>query len=377
MDLLELLIGPVPWVSGSHSSGQPEQSARQVVCSTFSLFRNLSFYPFLPSIQEEQGKEILEKLTGCFMPHKDGLLCSLKKLELNELRMLWERCIFPPVIFGNLNFSESPGGPFTSSQYEHSAAILSHHGGKSILINMKEHLVYSYILPGVLEHFTEESRKKLLKEMHDDLSKETWAHEPSLGYLNSDPAVTGTGFRVSSLIHFPGISLSRNHEQLLNALNAIGLRGYGFNVLAGKGNFFWVSSRSTLGCSEEEIIADFSGKIQKLLKIEEESEQEIYKADKNRIEDKIFRAYYQLLSARLMSYSEFLELSSIVRLGVYLQLIQPEILELLNVLQIKSATGHIQLGEENPLCQEEMEVLRATMVRLTLSEIMNIKEKGA
>ena len=83
-----------------------------------------------------------------------------------------------------------------------------------------------------------------------------FAFHPQLGYLTACPTNVGTGMRASAMVHLPALVLSEQINQVIQAVNKIGLavRGlYGEGTEA-LGNLFQVSNQTTLGEKEEEII---------------------------------------------------------------------------------------------------------------------------
>ena len=106
-----------------------------------------------------------------------------------------------------------------------------------------------------------------------------------------------------------------------------------------------------------------------MVSVEKRLQNSLLQKNKSKIEDKIFRAWWTLKSARQLTYKEFLKCSSHSRLGVYLGLLPFEALEIFNVLQVKTGPGHIEIGEDaSELTPEKMAETRATMVRLSLQE---------
>ena len=80
-----------------------------------------------------------------------------------------------------------------------------------------------------------------------------YAYNEERGYLTSCPTNVGTGLRASVMMHLPGLVLTKQLNQIIPAINQIGLvvRGiYGEGSQA-LGNIFQISNQITLGKSEE------------------------------------------------------------------------------------------------------------------------------
>src|SRR5437870_12208562 len=83
-----------------------------------------------------------------------------------------------------------------------------------------------------------------------------YALSPDLGYLTGCPTNLGTGIRVSAMLHLPGLVLGEQINQIIQAVNKLGLavRGlYGEGTEA-LGNVFQVSNQMTLGESDSAIV---------------------------------------------------------------------------------------------------------------------------
>ena len=63
-----------------------------------------------------------------------------------------------------------------------------------------------------------------------------YAFDSSLGYLTACPTNLGTGIRVSAMLHLPGLVLSEQINQIISAVNKLGLAVRG---LTAKGRRRW------------------------------------------------------------------------------------------------------------------------------------------
>ena len=124
----------------------------------------------------------------------------------------------------------------------------------SIMINEEDHLRMQSIRSGLQL----KSAFKLVDKVDSTLeAKLDFAYDQRLGYLTACPTNVGTGMRASAMLHLPGLVLSELINQVIQAVNKIGLavRGlYGEGTEA-MGNLFQISNQTTLGEKEDEIIA--------------------------------------------------------------------------------------------------------------------------
>jgi protein arginine kinase len=356
MELTDLFIGPVPWAAKQVKPGNP---GNMVVCSVFSCFRNLNALPFLPVMSPEHRVETGHKILA-FLQKKKPEACiqqQLTGLQPGEAYMLCERFLLP-ASFANDSQPVESGHDLSGAQI-----VIYSEGRWSALVNLGEHLVLNRFEPG---HQAGQTGQSIIVEMLETIAWEKWAVTQKAGYLTSDPARAGSGFRVAMLVHFPGTFLIRQQDKLQNALRASGFSVQGHGRLSGFGGLFWIVSRGSLGKSEIEVMEAFSANLNPFLKMETSIQEGLLQKDRTRLEDKIYRALSLLKNARMLSYSELLELGSLVQLGVYLGLMQKGILEVMSLLMVKSAEGHIQLGESERLSPAARDAMRATMVRLSL-----------
>ena len=98
--------------------------------------------------------------------------------------------------------------------------------------------------------------------MLDDWIEEEidYAYDEERGYLTSCPTNVGTGLRASVMMHLPGLVLTQQLNQIIPAINQLGLvvRGiYGEGSQA-LGNIFQISNQITLGKSEKDIVEDLT-----------------------------------------------------------------------------------------------------------------------
>ena len=135
-----------------------------------------------------------------------------------------------------------------------SAVVMNRKQTLSIMINEEDHLRMQSIRSGLQL----KSAFKLVDKVDSTLEgKLDFAYDPRLGYLTACPTNVGTGMRASAMLHLPGLVLSELINQVIQAVNKIGLavRGlYGEGTEA-MGNLFQISNQTTLGEKEDEIIS--------------------------------------------------------------------------------------------------------------------------
>jgi protein arginine kinase len=243
-----------------------------------------------------------------------------------------------------------------------SAVVMNRRQTLSIMINEEDHLRMQSIRSGLQL----KSAFKLVDKIDSALeSKLDFAFDPKLGYLTACPTNVGTGMRASAMLHLPGLVLSEMINQVIQAVNKIGLavRGlYGEGTEA-MGNLFQISNQHTLGDKEEEIIARLSKVIETIIEKEHDARQVLIQKKPNTLWDQIGRAYGVLTYAHAMTSKEALNLLSIIKLGVDLGAFPEDRRLPIDELFIDTQPAHLQKSSQQKLNAEERDELRAEIIR--------------
>ena len=209
----------------------------------------------------------------------------------------------------------------------------------------------------------------LATKMDNSLAKEIrFAFSHKLGYLTACPTNTGTGMRVSCLMHLPGLVLTREINAVLQNLSKLGLvvrglYGEGTKVM---GDLFQISSSVTLGQKEESIIDNVERVIKAIIDYENQSRLVLDGKEKIDLENMIYRAYGTLKYIRSINFEETLQLISKVKLGLYLKLNLGCDITSLNRLIFLTQPAHIQELEGKQMSPRQRDILRAELIRKEL-----------
>lgn len=189
------------------------------------------------------------------------------------------------------------------------------------------------------------------------------------GYLTSCPSNVGTGLKASVMVHLPALSKTKNIKKVLEAISNFGIniRGvYGENSEV-SGDMYQISNKQTLGITENEIVKNLKVIVEKIIEQERQARKFLTK-DAIDIEDRIYRKYGILSSARKITSEETRELLSEIKLGVDLG-----ILKELTDLQVKkiylyTKPANLQkyLGEQYETI--ERDIKRAEIIKQILTE---------
>jgi protein arginine kinase len=233
------------------------------------------------------------------------------------------------------------------------------------MVNEEDHLRLQAIQSG----FQPKNAWRIINRIDSELSIHfVFAFSDQFGYLTACPTNTGTGLRASVLIHLPALVLTQEIDKVLRGIAQVGLtvRGLYGEGTAVSGNLFQISNQTTLGQSEEDIIDSLEQVTKQIIGYEEDARATMRRDAKVQIEDKIWRAYGILKSARVLTSQEFMNLTSAVRLGVAMGMIADVKIRTLNQLIIWTQPSHLQKRAGQSMGPEERDVYRADFVRKAL-----------
>ena len=198
-----------------------------------------------------------------------------------------------------------------------------------------------------------------------------FAFSAQLGYLTACPTNVGTGIRVSAMLHLPGLVLAEQVTPIIQSVNKLGLavRGlYGEGTEA-LGNVFQVSNQMTLGESEMAIEERLDKVLSQIIEHEENARGLLLEKKSKVVYNHIGRAYGILANAHSISSKETMNLLSLMRLGVDLDMFPTVDRSLVDELFIVTQPAHLQKQHSEKLAAEERDLLRADMVRERLRPV--------
>ncbi|MFH1568294.1 MAG: protein arginine kinase [Gemmatimonadota bacterium] len=349
---LQSMIQTAPsWLGGA------DDADGIVVSCRARLARNLSGCRFAPRAKAPDQELVVAEVLEAAKQSRHlatASFYSMDMLDANDRRVLVERHLISPAL------AEREG---------RCGVLFNRDESLSVMINEEDHLRLQAMCPGTRA----ESAWTKVSALDDDLNGVLdCAFDEALGYLTACPTNTGTGLRMSVLIHLPGLVLTEDMERVLQGLNQLsfavrGVYGEGTNAA---GNLFQVSNQVTLGRSEEQLVEDLTGIIRQLVEYEREAQENLLAEARAQVEDKVWRALGLLSQARVLSSQEFMNLLSAVRLGVSLRFVERIPTSFLNHLMIITQPSHLQARAGAHLEPHERDIQRADLVRRQLAEVV-------
>jgi protein arginine kinase len=167
------------------------------------------------------------------------------------------------------------------------------------------------------------------------------------------------------MLHLPGLVLAEQINAIIQSVNKLGLavRGlYGEGTEA-LGNVFQVSNQMTLGESEAAIVERMEKVLAQIIEHEENSRASLLEKKPKMVFNHIGRAYGVLANAHSISSKETMNLLSLLRLGVDLDMFPGADRSLADELFISTQPAHLQKAHADKLSAEERDLLRADMLR--------------
>lgn len=324
--------------------------AEIVISCRVRLARNLNDYPF-PSKATSKDRltvlSLLEKVTEHSRYLNGALFLKLNQLDELDRQFLVERHLI------SREHASADAG---------NAVIIGKRELANIMVNEEDHLRLQVLHSG----FQLQESWSLINELDNDLQKKIdFAFSPKLGYLTSCPTNVGTGLRASVMLHLPALVLTKQINQVLQAILKLGLavRGlYGEGTEA-SGNLFQISNQVTLGKSEEDIISSLEKVIKQIIGHERNARKLLIKNNIKQVEDRVGRAFGVLSNARIISSKEAIELLSTLRMGVDLGTLPQVQRQTINELFLLTQPAHLQKMAGEKLSAEVRDIERASLIR--------------
>lgn len=326
-----------------------------VVSSRVRLARNLRNFSFPGWAKKAERLQILEAIK----PKVEELSEMQEAFSVNsqDLSALEKQVLVERHLISREHAAKGMG----------SAVIMNKRQTLSIMINEEDHLRMQSIRSGLQLKSVFKMIDKVDSELEQKLD---FAFHPELGFLTACPTNVGTGMRASAMVHLPALVLSEQINQVIQAVNKIGLavRGlYGEGTEA-LGNLFQVSNQTTLGEKEDEIIERLNKVILQIIEHEQNARQTLIQKKPTTLLDHIGRGYGILRYAHSMNSKEALNLLSFMKLGIDLGFFPEEWRVPIDELFMETQPAHLQKGSQQKLAADERDALRAEIVREKLKD---------
>lgn len=320
-----------------------------VVLSTrVRLARNVAEFPFVEKLDDEKRMQLNEKIRDVLLPFDSSLsFIEMKNLTDTQKISMVERHLISP------EYTTAPNGR---------ALILSDNEDVSIMLNEEDHIRLQVMEAGFA---LEEAYEKADRIDNALSAKLNIAFDERLGYLTQCVTNLGTGMRASLMLHLPALTKQGVISRLASTVSKLGLtvRGAYGEGTSHTGDIYQLSNQITLGISEKEALTNLASIAKQIIEQERNARKEL--AENEDYTDSIWRAYGLLKYARKMSCAEFMQLASLVRVGVSLGILDVDV-EKLNELTVLLQPATINARKNDNLPASGRDVLRAQEIRESL-----------
>lgn len=295
-----------------------------IVSSRIRLARNIADKPFSNNTDLNTANIVLDTVFSALNEVSNFNFYKCKNLKNEVLEEMLEDHLISSELINNSDIS---------------GVAISQDNTVSIMVNEEDHIRAQCILDGL----NLKNAFDIISDIDTELiQKLKFAFDERLGFLTACPTNVGTGLRASVMMFLPGISLTNNVQEMINAVSKFGIcvRGaYGEGSNA-NGYLFQISNQFSLGKSEEEIVQLVGSTALKICDLEIRARKLLLDTNKNVLTDEIYRAYGILSNCYKISTGEAVELLSKLKLGCDIDLIRlksPEIIDdlLKNVSPLK------------------------------------------
>lgn len=302
-----------------------------VVLSTrIRLARNLADFPF-PEFQKGDDAQRVQTLVfDAFSQLEDAddwQLLAVPGMDKLGRQLLSERSILPT------DMIDTPVG----------AAAIRTDGRMSATINRRDHLHLSYVMPGFAPSDCLDSVRTFDGTLQKKLS---FAGNKEFGYLTSRLKDTGTGMKISCLLHLPSVHELGLQETLFRSLVDTGYDVYACFAPAGTevtslGAWYRISTNHSFPMSETDQLAAITSAGHNIIEIERKSRQDLIITKPTIIRDRVYRALAAVKFSKFITLREGVELISAIKWGIDLGLLEGVSDSQLYSLLIRIQGGHL------------------------------------
>ncbi len=334
------------WMDGTG----PE--AGVVLSSRIRLARNIGREPFPHRASDARRTEMFEDVSDALRAapaFAGGEIWNLAEASATQRRVCVERHLASV----DLARAEGPRGVAAAP-------------GEALgaMINEEDHLRIQSMVSGLNLQEALEGAVTLDRQLEELID---FAVSPERGYVTACPTNAGTGLRASVLVHLPALVLAGEIKKVHRAVGEMGMavRGWFGEGSHALGDFYQLSNQRTLGRTEDEGATEVEAVARRVLELEVEARERLRSSRQRwrRVEDRIFRAWATLRSARLLTVEQLMACASDVRLGHWFDLFHEISPRSLNRLAFFGQPGHLEVRLGRELEADDVSWARAEWVR--------------
>jgi len=338
----ELAVSEGIWnsVSNDHSD--------IVLKSNIRFFRNLKGWVFAHRSSNKDRELLINKMVDKIKDEEHCSGCSiywLSEISPVDRAVLFERNIL----------ADSASCDYT--------IILSPDQSNYFILGKIDHLEMVNMKSGFCAGEVYRLGKKIIKSLEKRLF---FSCDDKHGYLTSNPHYSGAGMEIFATLHLPALIQTGRINEAIMELERKGL-GMRSSWIDG---YYEVYNKFCSGKQESEIFETAYDGFSRLISLEKESRINQYSSSRSLIEDRVWRSYGILLSARLMSLFEAFDLLSNLRLGISLGIINYLNIKDINLLLYYIQNYHLSRRYKLGDGSFNLDEIRAQFLREYLKEVI-------
>jgi len=324
-----------------------------VISTRVRLARNIEGFAFERKCDAKLREDILKKVEE-IVPNLGYGLQLLKLKDMDEITK-------EELIEKNLISLE-----FVNNGDDSSAILINKEENICIMINEEDHIRIQVFSEGMeirnLMNLAIEIDKKLEKLLPYSYSKK-------YGYLTACPTNVGTGLRVSTMLHLPGLAKTGNLVKVLRIVNNFGMsvRGVYGEGTDSRGNIYQISNNQTLGITEQEIAKDVISITQKVIEQERLARKYLGKTGLE-LENKLYRSFGLIMYSKMLTLEECMGLLSDVKLGTDMGIIKELNDGKIKKLWLYTKYANMQKYFGQTINEKEESIKRAEVVQQIINE---------
>lgn len=321
-----------------------------VLSSRIRLARNIKNFKFLNRLSKEEKQKVILQVKDVFENINLGKDKNLKFIDMNKISNI-----------SALSLAERHLISYDmATRPQDRAVFLSEDETISVMINEEDHIRLQ-VFSDNFDIYDIYNQAQKIDTLLDERLKYSFDRE--LGYLTECITNIGTGMRVSVLLHLLALDRCGAINRISNTLSKMGfiIRGSFGEGSEVKGSFYQISNQVTLGLNEITVIENLKSIVSQIMAQERTTRASLIKNDIN-FQDTVMRAFGIIKYAKVINYEEFIELASLVRVGICEKLITEIDLNTINYLINNLGPASISSTRQTELLSSERDIIRAAMI---------------
>jgi len=325
-----------------------------IVSTRIRLARNIAGYPFPSKLKSvEQAREIIR-------------LVNTEVSRVGVFNLYYMNAI-TDVVAHSLMEDHLISADLIANK-KHGAVLLDKEEKLSIMINEEDHLREQYIMRGFNLNKAYENVSAIDETLSNSIS---FAYDKQLGYLTACPTNLGTGLRASVMLFLPGLTRLNKMNNLIHSISKLGhtVRGVYGEGSAAEGYMYQISNEVTLGICEEEILSKVDKVVLEVVNLEARAREQLVKNDLIGVKDECKRSFGILTNCEKVSFKEFLQLISNVKLGAALGYIDIKDISKIDDLIVAVRPANINVLNDAEVSVIEQDIYRAAKCVSALTKL--------